>query len=286
MPSRGKQHAVPAPQPAPVDSAEDAAAAYARDGLFWMQNVLTDEELAALQAAAAESFNQILRGLMTQLMSADPGPSGSRPPIRYAEVVARDGARFDCRHGFDLSPLVSLLRPGGLAAALVPLLRRVLGEDAEVCQVGQIIAMTEEDWEIIHEETDTFANQKWHTDGRNSANDTDALTVFIPLVDVTPTNGATEFLLGSHAESSDGAQNDDGERSARATPLLVPAGSAIAFDYRTCAAACTRPALGLHLRPCPLPSRAPCSYSPPRRPRHPSSPTRTGGTAGYATAPR
>ena len=192
-----------------------------------MQNVLTEEELAALQASAAESFAQVLRGLMTQLMSG----SGELP-IRYAEVVARDGARFDCRHGMDLSPLSLLLRPGGLAAALVPLLRRVLGEDAEVCQVGQIIAMTEEGWEVIHEETDTFTDQKWHTDGRNSANDTDALTVFIPLVDVTAANGATEFVLGSHAESSGGAQSDD-ERSARATPLLVPAGSAIAFDYRT-----------------------------------------------------
>ena len=220
-------------QPLPVHSAEDAAVAYSRDGLFWMQSVLSDEELALLQAAAAESFNQILRALMTQLMSAEPGPSGSSaPPVRYAEVVARDGARFDCRHGMDLSPLASLLRPGGLASALVPLLRRVLGEDAEVCQVGQIIAMTEDHWEIIHEETDTFVDQKWHTDGRNSANDTDALTVFIPLVDVTLASGATEFVLGSHAESSGSAENDD-ERNARATPLLVPAGSAIAFDYRT-----------------------------------------------------
>ena len=283
MPSRGKQHAPPPPspqpQPPPVDSAEDAAAAYARDGLFWMQNVLSDEELAALQAAAAESFNQILRGLMTQLMSADPSPSGSSapPPVRYAEVVARDGARFDCRQGMDLLPLASLLRPGGLAAALVPLLRRVLGEDAEVCQVGQIIAMTEEDWEIIHEETDTFADQKWHTDGRNSANDTDALTVFIPLVDVTPTNGATEFVLGSHAESSGGAENDD-ERSARATPLLVPAGSAIAFDYRTCAA-CTRPAPP----PVPLPAHLerhaaaarPAGPVTPRRPRAQVAPRAT-----------
>ena len=192
-----------------------------------MQNVLTDEELAALQASAAESFAQVLRGLMMQLMSG----SGELP-IRYSEVIARDGARFDCRHGMDLSPLSLLLRPGGLAAALVPLLRRVLGEDAEVCQVGQIIAMTEEDWEVIHEETDTFTDQRWHTDGRG-ANDTDALTVFIPLVDVTAANGATEFVLGSHAESSGGAQSDD-ERSACATPLLVPArGSAIAFDYRT-----------------------------------------------------
>ena len=77
--------AVPAAQPAPVDSAEDAAAAYARDGLFWMQNVLTDEELAALQASAAESFAQVLRGLMMQLMSG----SGELP-IRYSEVIARD----------------------------------------------------------------------------------------------------------------------------------------------------------------------------------------------------
>ena len=50
-----------------------------------MQNVLTDEELAALQASAAESFAQVLRGLMMQLMSG----SGELP-IRYSEVIARD----------------------------------------------------------------------------------------------------------------------------------------------------------------------------------------------------
>ena len=289
MSSRRKEepqpHLQPVSQPHPVDSAEGAAAAYARDGLFWMQGVLSDEELAALQAAAAESFNQILRTLMVQVMSADLYSSGgSAPAIRYAEVVARDGARFDCRHGMDMEPLASLLRPGGLAAALVPLLRRVLGEDAEVCQVGQIIAMTEEHWEIIHGEADTFVDQKWHTDGRSSAYDTDALTVFIPLVDVTPTNGATEFVLGSHAEAGGdggGAETDE-ERSARATPLLLPAGSAVAFDYRTCArptpphtarlfrAGCSERRVGP-----PYPSLLPYSSPPKPNPAYPSPPRRS-----------
>ena len=64
-----------------------------------------------------------------------------------------------------------------------------------------------------------------------------ALTVFIPLCDVTPINGPTQFILGSHraGESevhpgSTVATND--ARAARATTFYPAAGSAIAFDYQ------------------------------------------------------
>ena len=217
------------PPPQPVASAEEAAAAYARDGLFWTEGVLSAHELAILRTAAAEHFYEVLRALMVkQVLHAD----GGMPPVRYAEVNARDGARFDCRHGMEAEPLASLLRPGGVAAALLPLLRRVLGDDAEVCQVGQIVAMNEEGW-ATHSDDESFGDQAWHTDGRNSGNDTDALTVFIPLVDVTPDNGATEFVLGSHTGGGGGGAASDAERCKDATPLYLPAGSAVAFDYRT-----------------------------------------------------
>ena len=116
-------------------------------------------------------------------------------------------------------------------AVLFPALRAVLGDDAEVVAVGQIAAMSP-GWELL--DIDSLGDQRWHTDGRGSALDTDALTVFIPLCDLTDTNGPTEFILGSHRDPSAAAvaNMSDEMRAARATTLHLPRGSAVAFDYR------------------------------------------------------
>lgn len=79
----------------------------------------------------------------------------------------------------------------------------------------------------------SLADQRWHTDGRGR-DETEALTVFFPLCDFTSTNGPTQFILGSHKRVAEGDNDDadDDNRAARATTLLLPAGAAVAFDYR------------------------------------------------------
>ena len=208
----------------------DAADAYARNGLVLVESVLSAEEVNTLRAASelrlCEALRQHIR--RQQILDAD------RERIWYAELIEKDGGRYDCRHGMGAPPFADLLRPGGLADKLIPLLRhtQLLGEDAEVVQLGLIHAPSHESWAALsaHEpggSDGAEGTQTWHTDG-GKAKGLRALTVFLPLVDVTASNGATEFRLGSHSSESAAAVDS----TERGTIILAPAGSAIAFDYQ------------------------------------------------------
>ena len=260
------------PALAPVTTPAEAAACYALNGIFWMRNALPPHELDALRTAAATSFYEVLRTLMVKqamagmaAMAANrvamaeeeqeqeeqqqqqglgstgvaPPPRPPRPPppppppVRYAEIVERDGGRYDCRHGFTAPPLSDLLRTGGgMAEALVPMLRAVLGDDAEVVSTGQLIALPPEGWlDIDADGHGEHGDQRWHTDARNgnSTDATDALTLFIPLCDLTSENGPTQFVLRSHNDGSgiglSESIEDDAKWSAAATTLFLPAGT-------------------------------------------------------------
>ena len=216
--------------PPPSTTAAEASASYAQHGLFWMRNVLTPDDVEKLGEAARQKFGEVLRTLLVRYIVASVNDD-QLPPVRYAEVVERDGGRYDSRHGFSEPPFASLLREGGLGAALVPALQNVLGDQAEVVAVGQIVAMSPGGWELLDDEA---GDQGWHTDGRYGNLETDALTVFLPLRDFTTSNGPTEFLLGSHVEprATQCANGTDNARAAAATTLLLRAGDAVAFDYR------------------------------------------------------
>ena len=216
--------------PPPSATAAEASASYKQHGLFWMRDILRPDEVDALREAAQQRFGEVLRTLLVRHIVAS-ASDDETPPVRYAEVVERDGGRYDSRHGFGEPPFTSLLREGGLGARLVPALRSVLGDQAEVVAVGQIVAMSPGGWELLDDEA---GDQGWHTDGRYGNLETDALTVFLPLRDFTASNGPTEFLLGSHVEprAAECAALSDDERGAAASTLHLRAGEAVAFDYR------------------------------------------------------
>ena len=168
---------------------------------------------------------------MTQLMSG-----GGELPIRYAEVVARDGARFDCRHGHGICPPLSLLlRPGGLGGcALAFAAAGCLARTLRSVRSAQIIAMTEEDWEVIHEEDghihrSEMAHRRAETQPTTRTRSPSSSRWW----DVTAANGATEFC----ARLARREQRRRAEWTTSAAPAprrcSWPAGSAIAFDYRT-----------------------------------------------------
>ena len=77
----------------------------------------------------------------------------SKAPVElgafYAELIEKDGGRYDCRHGMGAAPFTA--QPGGIADKLIPLLThpRVLGEDAEVVQLGLIHAPCHESWAAL-----------------------------------------------------------------------------------------------------------------------------------------
>ena len=206
-----------------------AAATYARDGLVLLESVLSPEDVKLLRIASERRLCEALREHFGRQQQQD-----QPARIWYAELIEKDGGRYDCRHGMGSPPFTNLLRPGGLASKLIPLLRHrlVLGDDAEVVQLGLIHAPSHERWAALsaHETgapDGSEGAQAWHTDG-GKANGLRALTVFLPLVDVMASNGATQFLLGSHDSESQPAAGD----MDAATTILAPAGSAIAFDYQ------------------------------------------------------
>lgn len=222
---------------------------YERDGLFCMRDVLSASELHSLKTAASARFYEVLRAHMVR--QATCSQSGERMLDRYAEVAKRDGGRCDSRHGFSEEPFSSLLRPGGGASRLAAALLRVFGEDAEVVAMGQMVAMPMDGWvQLIGDDADADdaddaladAPQEWHTDSHYELLDDPsraigaaalppghACTVFIPLCDLDETNGPTQYILGSHADESCARLSEEA-RAARATTILAPAGSAVAFD--------------------------------------------------------
>ena len=108
--------------PTPARSTADAARLYARDGLFWMRDVLTAAEIEELRAAAGANFAEVLRAFEVQHAMAE-AAGRDPPPARCAEVSQRDGARYDSRHGFSGDgPLANFLsdpRLAGIARRLV-----------------------------------------------------------------------------------------------------------------------------------------------------------------------
>jgi hypothetical protein len=113
----------------------------------------------------------------------------------FHEIVHRAKARFDMQLGEGSAP--SPLPAKLLARApWTPLLRKVLGEDMATIFTGAVVALP------------GAAPQPCHMDGGHLFHSTGGwqaehlpphcLNVFMPLVDVTATNGPTEFWPGTH----------------------------------------------------------------------------------------
>lgn len=232
-------------EPRPVSSVAQAVEAFQRDGLFVMHDVVSATDMKSLRSAAQDRFAEVVQALTDDLCECVRASSGStQQQIKFAEVMGRDGGRFDSRYGMDSAPFASLLGRTGccVSTQLVEALRAVLGNDAEVTGQGQVVAMSPKRWqESLRNRGDapTFGPQKWHTDGPSAAlplgTPSNGLTLFIPTIDLTEQNGPTQFLLGSHRGDKAGvewANVADGVRDAEATTLYLPARAAVAFDLR------------------------------------------------------
>ncbi|KAL3892834.1 MAG: hypothetical protein SGPRY_014739, partial [Prymnesium sp.] len=187
-----------------------------REGVCCIADVLDGGTVEECLHASRRNSGEVLRHLMlTQLMRKGSLP---HPPIRYAEVVERDGGRFDIRHGMNKPPFSSLFSQDGPACGLIRLLRRMLGEDAVVVAMGQVLAMSEEGWVQSTEGAGGddvsmgLGDQQWHTDGPIDLFEDSpvhihsppyALNVFFPLVDLNESNGPTEFAPGAPFDQID-----------------------------------------------------------------------------------
>ncbi len=102
--------------------------------------------------------------------------------------------------------------------AWMPVVKKILGEDATIVHKGAFLSMPGSVTQIYHQDgphLTTKVQRPCH-----------AINVFIPLVDLNMKNGPTEFCVGTHILGYEGYNKELID-----TPL-APAGNPIIFDYR------------------------------------------------------
>ena len=166
-----------------------------------------------------------------------------RHSFRFAEVASRCLGRLDIRHGLLHPPFSDELLSHN--PAWRPIVQAVLGREAELEYAGIVLSLP------------GSAVQAWHVDGthlfgKKCQCPPHCLDVFVPLMDMTPALGPTEFIPGSHildaaasldklllssgTNQHEGSMGGDGAvesiaASSRCAPLLR-AGSAVIYDHR------------------------------------------------------
>lgn len=204
------------PSMTPVARWRLAEQAFTVDGVLIIRNLFDPAAIAPAAMIASDRLDGVLDAV---------GPIDVGIPNGYAEIVHRAPGRYD---------LLTDLNVGGHRDLKV-LIAALLGTRAR--RVWKGVLLTEPGG----------AEQAWHADGEHLFPDrpvhlpVHCLNVFLPLVDVTFSNGPTEFAPGSHrltrlAGANAHTQDQDllaaiGYESATVTPTLNR-GDVVLFDYR------------------------------------------------------
>tara|TARA_B110001469_G_scaffold48402_1_gene47303 strand:+ start:104 stop:658 length:555 start_codon:yes stop_codon:yes gene_type:complete len=141
----------------------------AEHGVCWLDAVLAPAALRGVADEAHTSFIALLSAIIGRQEAECRGLPAhlhrlARMPVQCAEVVERDGGRFDCRHGCDGLPQLLLEQ----ATLLTRLLEAVLGDELAVVAHGQVVALSEEGRARYLSEDAAEAGaapQAWHADG-------------------------------------------------------------------------------------------------------------------------
>ena len=218
-------------------SKSGAVRAFLEFGVTVVPGCVPDEVTSACAARAASDLRRADEEIARRLASLDatsPGAHHEATRLKrcdFAECVRRDGGRVDLRLGCGASPYddASISRN----PFFLPVVRELLGGgDVTLLYAGVMVARKGE-----------TCPQKWHKDGDHLFPEGDidapphAITVFVPLADLTVENGPTEFRLGSQRRRrAEPEPEPSGARAKRPRPDEVAVdcarGSALLFDYR------------------------------------------------------
>ena len=149
-------------------SASAGASLLAEHGVCWLDAALAPAALRGVADEAHTSFTALLTAIISRHEAECRGLPAhlhrlARMPVQCAEVVERDGGRFDCRYGCDDLPQLLLEQ-----ATLAQLLEAVLGDELAVVAHGQVVALSEEGRAHYLSEDAAEAGtapQAWHADG-------------------------------------------------------------------------------------------------------------------------
>ena len=105
-----------------------------------------------------------------------------------------------------------------LEQAVWPLVKAFFEE--ENVSMGEVFRS---ELQVLNAVPDHSLDQAWHKDNQRRG-----LTIIVPLVDFTTTNGPTQVIVGSHA-----GEWSDVARAGGARVVLAPVGAVAAYDSRT-----------------------------------------------------
>ena len=171
---------------------------------------LTEKQIDSCNAAIKEHYDKVMytvkaRNLFFELADG------------FDVLRERGRGRFDMEvDAFD-TPAFDFLTDLN-KAAWMPIVRKILGEDAILVHKGAFLSLPGAETQVYHQDG-VHLNNKIQKPCH-------AVNVFIPLVDLDITNGPTEFCLGTHYLGYEGFVRDmcDTPTPKAGTPLI--------FDYR------------------------------------------------------
>ena len=212
------------------DSARDAdLLAYA--GVVVRRNAVCRDAVAIARMRAEELASEATRRATAS--GADAGDASAG--FHFADASQRGPFRLDLRLGgaleappFDL-PL----------DAIWPQVRAALGEDAVLRRRGLVVGLPGASDQAYHADAPRVPPEVWaEHESTTGVQPAHSLVVFLPLCDLTETNGPTSFLPGSHqrwtSDALEAEADAPGSSTAGAPAILdVDAGDAIIFDSRT-----------------------------------------------------
>jgi hypothetical protein len=131
----------------------------------------------------------------------------AEPVFRYREICWRGTGRYDVQVDRACEPWRGLLAGAGgpgPAGFLAPLLERALGADYKLLFLGVVVARPGAEDQGLHADGGHLFRAPREAggaaaDGYAPPLACHCLNVFLPLVDLTPELGPTEFYPGSHA---------------------------------------------------------------------------------------
>jgi len=170
------------------------------------------------------------RALETALAALD-ARGLDRDGVKTKEIVTRNRRRFDVVAGVEGAPPVVGLAKGGPWMRAV---RRLLGVDCALLKSGVVAALPGAETQAIHADGKHLFADDEDEDARNAHLPPHCVTVFVPLVDMAPELGPTEYFAGTHRRDGD-ADHYKAANAGRVAGVSfadAKAGDAILFDYR------------------------------------------------------
>ncbi|KAL1503018.1 hypothetical protein AB1Y20_011087 [Prymnesium parvum] len=181
-----------------------------REGLCVVEQSISNEQVQACVNVVDEGYRRYMHSIKTLDLQE------KLQDVGFMEIKMRSAGRYDLQLPELANEEFSFLRDN---APWMPLVKAALGGDAQLVHFGCMLSFP------------GSVTQPWHSDGphiRSGGSPSfvappHALNVFVPLVDLSTANGATEYVPGS--------QFDFDVKNAPCTPT-PKAGAALLFDYR------------------------------------------------------